>query len=463
MPELPEVETVKRILEPKVTGLKITNVTLIYENLVKSNKEEFLKNLPGATILNLDRVGKHLIFNLDNNYSLVVHFRMEGKFFNLDTLEGNILPSTSLYFDLSNGTYLLFNDTRKFGVMYLVKTNELMTSKPLNDVGKEPWDIDEARYLYDRYTKSNKYIKELLLDQTIMCGLGNIYADEVLFKSGISPFKRGKELTYEECERILKYSEETLKEAIEQGGSTIKSYHPSKGVNGNFQHSLLVYGRENKTCYNCKSKIFKRYVGGRGTHFCPKCQHVASTIGIVGKIASGKSAVLQILKNEGILTISSDEIVRELYSNVTFLKDTEKKFKELFINGEVDKRLITEKLIEDKKFKRSYETHVFKYVRQRVNDFLVEHADEIVAVEVPLLFEAHMEHMFTYLVGVESSREDEFLRSREGKNYEIKKSLNASSKYEFNKDKLDEIIENDGSLAELEIKVKKLIDKVKSL
>lgn len=452
MPELPEVETVRRILEKDILGRTILDYKIIYPRLIQSSIEDFA-NIRDKKIIAISRKGKFLILNLSSNYSLLVHFRMEGKFFHLDSLD-NVNKSTSLYFTLDNGTYLLFNDTRKFGVMYLKKDEELYVSKPLSSIGKEPWEIEDESYLLNRYKSINKPIKEVLLDQTIISGLGNIYADEVLFLSKINPFKKASKITKEEAKNILVNSEIVLKKAIELGGSTIKSYHPSKGVNGNFQNELLAYGREGKRCVNCNSKMEKRFVNGRGTTYCPKCQKVSYSIGLTGKIASGKSLVLLYLSELGVKTLSCDEEVKKLYLNKEFLASLEKKFKGTTKDGQLDKDYVTNKMIVDKKFARSYETLIWSNIKDVINSFLIANSESITCVEVPLLFESHLDKVFTFLVGVESSSQRDNLISRGEEDVDRKLDLNKRSLYDFNRHKLNYIIENDGSKEELKSKVK---------
>jgi len=462
MPELPEVETVKNILSPLIVSRTIKEIEIIYPRLIQSDINLFKSNIINRKIVSLSRKGKYLILDLDDDYELIVHFRMEGKFFNLPSLENNINKATSLYFKLDNDTYLLFNDTRKFGVMYLKKKDELYNTKPLTEVGPEPWEIDKSSYLLEKYKNINKPIKETLLDQKIMAGLGNIYADEVLFKSQISPFMKAKEINDKQAEAILANSIVVLRKAIDKGGSTIKSYHPSKGVSGNFQNELFAYGREGKQCLICNHKMEKRYVNGRGTTYCPSCQHVRPSIGLTGKIGSGKSMVLSYFNDCGAKVISCDEIVHDLYSSLVFLKECQHKFPYLFDEeGILSKELIQNKLLSDKAFRRKYQLYIWKKVKDIINDFLIENYNYITVVEVPLLFESHMDKIFTLLVGVETTSQERNLLIRGDKDIEKKISLNSSSSaYESNHNKLNYVIENEGSLEDLKQKVNEIFSKI---
>ena len=268
MPELPEVRTVAKTLKKSLIGKKITNYEIIYPNIVEKDSIN-LDNLINKTIKDITTKGKYLIFKIEDLY-LVSHLRMEGKYF----IKDKILPIEKhehIIFYLNDNTTLRYHDTRKFGRMQLVK--DLSMCKGIVKLGLEPFDKNITKeYLFNKINKSNLTIKELLLDQTIIAGLGNIYANEVLFLSKINPSKKGKELKLIECEKIIKASKEVLEEAIKLGGTTIKSYTSSLGVTGKYQDKLLVHKRENQKCQNCSAKIIKEKISGRSTYYCPNCQ-----------------------------------------------------------------------------------------------------------------------------------------------------------------------------------------------
>lgn len=269
MPELPEVRTVKKALKEKLIGRKITNIIYRYDGIIKSNKEEFKKKLINKTITDIDNYGKWLMIKLDD-YTILSHLRMEGKYY--------IKPSKEEYekhehiiFNLDNNYDLRYKDTRKFGVMLLVKTNKINDSKEIKKLGIEPDSKNlTENYIYDKIHDSNKTIKELLLDQTIINGFGNIYVDEVLFASKINPTRKGKNIKIEECKKIKIEGTRIIKAATKEGGTTIRSYTSSLGVEGNYQKYLMVHTKE--ICPNCKNKIIKTRVGGRGTYYCQNCQ-----------------------------------------------------------------------------------------------------------------------------------------------------------------------------------------------
>ena len=268
MPELPEVETVKNTLKKQVLNKKIILSNIYWDNIIAYPKvKEFKKQIQNQKINNILRRGKWLMFELDD-YFLLSHLRMEGKYFIRNKGdERNKHEHVVFLFD--DNTELRYHDTRKFGKMYLIKKEEVYDVKPLKDLGKEPWDKTLTKeYLKEKLNK--KPIKTLLLDQSIIVGIGNIYVDEVLFQSKLHPETPGDKLKDKDLENIIKYTKITLEKAIELGGTTVKSYTSSEGVHGRFQNELLVHTKE--ICPDCQTKITKITVGGRGTYFCPNCQ-----------------------------------------------------------------------------------------------------------------------------------------------------------------------------------------------
>lgn len=271
MPEIAEVRTVKKALKNKLIGRKIKDIIYRYDGIIKSDKDEFKKILIGKKITDIDNNGKWLYIKLDN-YTILSHLRMEGKYYIKPTAE-EYEKYEHIIFKLDNGFDLRYKDTRKFGVMILVKTKDIEKSSEISKLGIEPdSDLLTKEYIYEKLKKSNKPIKELLLDQTIINGFGNIYVDEVLFASRIMPTRLGNTITLEECERIKNEGSRIIKKATECGGTTIRSYTSSLGVEGTYQKYLLVHTKEKEKCMICGNTIKKIRVGGRGTYYCDKCQ-----------------------------------------------------------------------------------------------------------------------------------------------------------------------------------------------
>lgn len=271
MPEIAEVETVRNTLKKQILNKRIKNVKILYKKMIVSDLEEFKKILKNNQFIDIKRRGKWLIFELENHY-LLSHLRMEGKFFLKDSSE-NKEKHEHVIFTFLDGTDLRYHDTRKFGRMELIKKEDLENNPSIKKQGYEPGEKElTAEYLLEKFKKKNIPIKTLLLDQTIISGLGNIYANEVLFASFIHPFKKGSEITKEEAKNIVKSSAKIIKRAMELGGTTIKSYTSSLGVTGRFQQELMVHKREKEECKICHTKILNEKINGRSTYYCPSCQ-----------------------------------------------------------------------------------------------------------------------------------------------------------------------------------------------
>lgn len=273
MPELPEVETVRRTLLELVVGKTIKHVRILWPNIIKRPAEvqQFQDALVGQTISDIGRRGKFLKIFLDD-YVLVSHLRMEGKYA-LHQAEEPYDKHTHVFFQFTDGTELRYRDVRKFGTMHLFAKGEEDCELPLAHLGPEPFASEfTPDMLYGQLQKTNRKIKAVLLDQKAVVGLGNIYVDEALFRASIHPERSANALTKKEVTLLHREIVDTLQEAVEKGGSTIRTYVNTQGQIGSFQLQLFVYGKKGEPCTRCGTAIEKIVVGGRGTHFCPKCQ-----------------------------------------------------------------------------------------------------------------------------------------------------------------------------------------------
>ena len=272
MPELPEVETVKETLKLRLVDRKITKVDVYHDNIIEyPTVVEFKKQIINQKINDMDRYGKWLIFVLDDYY-LLSHLRMEGKYFFKNSKEERN-KHEHIVFTLDDGFELRYMDVRKFGKMHLIKKEDIKSKGPFLEMGLEPWDENlTVEYLKDKYSKKKLPVKSVLLDQSIIVGIGNIYANEILFLSGLNPMIPAKDLTNEDLENIIINTRDVLKKAIDKGGTTIRSYTSVDGVHGLFQQELFVHSQVDKPCKNCKTIIVKTKIGGRGTYYCPNCQ-----------------------------------------------------------------------------------------------------------------------------------------------------------------------------------------------
>ncbi|MBG9732841.1 DNA-formamidopyrimidine glycosylase [Paenibacillus alvei] len=276
MPELPEVETVKQTLNTLVAGKRIERVTVTLPRIIQRplEIEQFCDALQGHTIERVERRGKFLRILLDG-LVLVSHLRMEGRY-GVYKADEPVEKHTHVIFHFDDGTELRYKDVRQFGTMHLFVAGEEWELPPLHKLGVEPLS---AEFTVERFAEAMRrrrsFIKPVLLNQHIVVGIGNIYVDEALFRAGIHPNRAADELTDEEYALLHRSIIDTLQEAVEAGGSSIKSYVNGQGEMGMFQHQLQMYGRQGEPCVRCGSIIEKSVVGGRGTHYCPKCQQLS--------------------------------------------------------------------------------------------------------------------------------------------------------------------------------------------
>lgn len=272
MPELPEVETVKETLKRQILHRQIMDVKIYYPKLIEyPTSTEFKQQIIGERIQDMKRRGKWLLFELDHYY-LLSHLRMEGKYF-IRKPSDEVGKHEHIAFVLDNGEELRYQDTRKFGRMHLILKEKVEQQKPLSELGLEPWDDRlTSSYLWSIYQKKRLPIKTVLLDQRIVVGIGNIYANEILFLSKLNPYTKTCDLRKQDCKCLIQNIRQTLERAIQLGGTTIRSYTSSEGVHGLFQNELYVHGKVGEACPTCKTAILKETIGGRGTYYCPHCQ-----------------------------------------------------------------------------------------------------------------------------------------------------------------------------------------------
>ncbi len=266
MPELPEVETVRKTLKNFIIGKEIKEVVVHYDKIVTGDTAAFIRTLMGQRICDIDRMGKFLIFILDQDV-FISHLRMEGKY-NIVDASKPLNKHEHLSFVFTDGSQLRYQDTRKFGRLELKNKESYRQDLPLSKLGPEPWDAD-PKEIYAKIHKSSLPIKSLLLNQGIMAGIGNIYANEICFQMKMDPTTPGKRLSKKRVAELIEVSEEILQQAIAQGGTTIHSFD-ANGITGLFQVHLQVHTQKN--CSVCHGPITKKKLGGRGTYYCPLCQ-----------------------------------------------------------------------------------------------------------------------------------------------------------------------------------------------
>jgi formamidopyrimidine-DNA glycosylase len=287
MPELPEVEVVKRSLENKLKNLRIERVFINNNKLrYKINNRQFY-SIKGQKIISVKRRSKYLLINLNQGFTILAHLGMTGKFF--ITERDNKKQKTSFYYSiksnefkhdhltlyLNKGFKLTYNDVRKFGFLKLLKSNKISMSNHLQFLGPEPLTRDFNLNYVLKYIANKKItIKDLLMNQKFVSGLGNIYCNEILFLCKLNPLTIVEKIKKKELKNIVKFTKKVLKTSIIQGGSSIKNFANTEGKNGNFQQKFNVYSREKRKCNrkNCSGVIQKVYTSNRSSFFCTRCQ-----------------------------------------------------------------------------------------------------------------------------------------------------------------------------------------------
>lgn len=276
MPELPEVETVVRELRKTILGREIKDAKAFAHQLFeeKSLLLSFGKLVHGDSVVSMDRWGKYLLFHLASKRVMVAHMKMTGKFLLADRGQ-RIGGSDYVRFEMEfkDGGKLLFSDVRKFGRIWLIPETHLADFFSKRKMGRDALSkLCTEEYFHTEISSRNKAIKNVLLDQTCIAGIGNIYADEMLWHAKIHPLKKGSGLTEREARSLYKAMGKVLALGIKAGGASMSDYVKPDGSPGYFQTKRRVYKREGKSCFRCKTPIKRIVVGQRSTHFCPKCQ-----------------------------------------------------------------------------------------------------------------------------------------------------------------------------------------------
>jgi formamidopyrimidine-DNA glycosylase len=274
VPELPEVETVVRELRPHLVGRHITAARVGKHSLRKPWRPAWAKALTGRDVTAVTRRGKWILIELKGGPYLVVHLGMTDQF-TVSAADAPRANHTHLVFSLNDGAELRFRDVRRFGSATLYPGRaELEASFEVAGLGPEPFGLDRD-YWRSALAATNRNLKAILLDQTVVAGVGNIYADESLFRARLHPGRRGCDLKAAAADRLRETIAEVLTFAIERRGSSIRDYVGGSGERGEFQNEFRVYGRTGEPCPRCKTPIQRIRLAGRSTHFCPKCQPAA--------------------------------------------------------------------------------------------------------------------------------------------------------------------------------------------
>jgi formamidopyrimidine-DNA glycosylase len=280
MPELPEVENVRLSLKDKIVGRKVLVAGVSVPKMIKSpsNSKQFCKDIENLTFKNLERRGKFLIAEMSNDYYLVGHLGMTGLLMVSHSRHKEDIPEkyrnhVHVVMALDNSTFLVFSDIRRFGSLRLVTKAQLTELSSLKGMGPEPWDVNVKKLVIQSLTKKKwetKTIKEALMDQGVIAGIGNIYASEILYKTKILPNRLVSKVSEEELKEIIDNTQLILKASIDKGGTSVSDYLNSDGKRGTYQNELSVYGKTQ--CPN-GHVIESELIKGRNTFYCTICQH----------------------------------------------------------------------------------------------------------------------------------------------------------------------------------------------
>jgi len=274
VPELPEVETIRNSLLPLIQGQEIVESEVRLEKLLQNlSSGEFSRLIRNRVVRDIERRGKYLLFRLSGEYTLVIHLRMTGQLRYTDS--GTPEPRhTHIVLKLLHGAELRYTDTRQFGYWFLAKDTEITLTARMAHLGIEPLSVEfTVSELAARLAGKRGTIKSLLLNQRVIAGIGNIYADEALFLAGLRPDRVAKELARDEISKLHSSIVYVLRQGVAMRGTSVSDYLDGLGQQGSFQHQLKAYGRTGQACLTCGTTMVRTVLAGRGTHFCPHCQH----------------------------------------------------------------------------------------------------------------------------------------------------------------------------------------------
>lgn len=462
MPELPEVETVARRLLPHIKGRRILSIEVLRAKNLACPAETFIAGASGKTFERVYRRGKHLIFVLKEGGYILSHLRMEGRYFFED--EGSEKRKHDiLYYHLDGAKRLAYCDTRKFGRLSYCKDSQSL-NLALSSLGPEPFDFSPHSF-YLALHPLKKKIKEAIMDQSVIAGIGNIYADEALFASFMSPLALASSLSEEECALLLENIKRLLIEAIKQGGSTIRSYHPEEGVSGAMQSKLKCYGKGGQPCPRCGCRLKRIALNGRGTTYCPLCQREKNKrfiVGISGPIHSGKSTFASFLARKGYCLFDADKEARALYD----LKKVKRKLSSLCPsalkeNGEIDFATLRLYLSSSPESKAKLNAIIFPLVKAKAASFIAKCPQKgKIVLDVPLLLDAKMDELCDVIILLEASERQRGERLRkEGRDASALLAINEGYPLLESEKIASIVIVNDGSEEELKAKAEKLFSK----
>jgi formamidopyrimidine-DNA glycosylase len=401
MPELPEVETVVRVLKKTWPLFPIEKIDVFFEKMITPSFNVLEKNLIGATLVEIERIGKHIIFIFNQGTVIISHLRMEGKYFLLQS-EDPLPRFARLVLHFSNHQRIVYDDMRKFGTWTVTTKDDYKSHPSLKKLGIEPFDVKDTSSLYLKFKQRTQAIKTVLLDQSLLLGIGNIYADEILYASRLHPLTPSSTLKQKDIDTLIAEAKRILNTAIDAGGSYVRSYRAGDSIDGSFQLQLHAYNKDAFPCDRCGFLMKKITVNGRGTTYCPRCQKLdrpTTLIAITGPIASGKSLVLEMIKKQGYPVISSDIIVKQFYAK----KQYHPLLKNIFgpavmVQRTVDTTFILQQCMKHPSRLRQLEGLIHPFVERQIIKAFKTTKGRYLFVEVPLLFQARLDYLADHIL-----------------------------------------------------------------
>ncbi|NLN83710.1 MAG: DNA-formamidopyrimidine glycosylase [Firmicutes bacterium] len=471
MPELPEVETLLRTLLPFLPSQPIISTEVLHEKIIRPlTSAEFDQALLNKRIVEAERRGKYLLLNLEPEGKLLIHLRMTGQLFykkaNGQALE---VPHTHIKLGFANGDSLEYADVRRFGLVTYY--HDKIEDKGYLNLGPEPLSDDfTAEYLWTQAKRRKTCpIKSFLLDQKVIAGLGNIYADEVLFRSKINPKMAASKLTKNQAETLVAAIKKVLAEAIVLRGSSMSDYLDANRQRGSYQDKWRIYQRDGDMCLRCGNEILKTKIGGRSSHYCPFCQPMRKRpgnkliIGLTGGIATGKSTVVEMLREIGAEIVDADEISRNLTNKEEAVQEhIITMFGEEYrgLAGGLDRRKLGDLIFQNKaareKLNNFLHPQIVMRMQDRIREYMENKTDHPLILDIPLLFEAELEAMADLIWLVYADEDIQISRLLSRDNLSLKQAemrLNAQIPIEDKKELSDFIIDNTGTLEETEEQV----------
>ena len=463
MPELPEVETLRRSLLPFLPTPVIYDVDILHPSVISpSSESDFRKNLIGKTIVKANRRGKYLVLVLSPQGSLVIHLRMTGQFFyrHPENLSDAKIPHTHLIINFEDGSAFHYADVRRFGRICYYETEILDTGYCA--LGPEPFDEGFNLEYLKTLGKRKAPIKSILLQQHLIAGLGNIYADEALFRARIHPLRVADSLSEFEWQQLHQSICSVITEAVEARGSSISDYLDANREKGSFQTHWSVYQKTDSPCIHCGTPIQRIRIAGRSSHFCPVCQPESKNkppiiIGITGGIASGKSTVVSYIKGLGATVIDADEISRALTAeNGPAIPVIFQEFGQEYASapGVLHRKKLGELVFADatarQKLNDILHPMVIREMQKGIDQFKALKSSFPLFLDIPLLFEAKLEFLCDqiWLVYVDEATQLKRLLARDSLTQEqAMKRIQAQMPLSQKRLHSNHIIDNSGSLS----------------